>query len=276
MAMFEELWIIQDGLCIYHKSWSETTLDVDGNLFSAFLTAFKSFQEQVFPTQAMRHIDFLSDRLVFLGTKYFFVVVRDQLEKPTERSIMQLTNIASELVNLIESEEEEELYAYFSKKSKRPMSLIEIEKKVSPIIEGVIGMLSMAEEQVNRFDIMTILQIMREIKTLIIEFASDSLFDDLKINSQNSWFYMLIFSSNDVDMEEVSLISYKELYSIAKDFIEQVTQNLLIHGRDQEKYHDMRETHNKIISFLSVNSDALKRFGLIDKVLSGPVRFFKF
>ncbi len=276
MAMFEELWIIQDGLCVYHKSWSETTLDVDGNLFSAFLTAFKSFQEQVFPAQAMRHIDFLSDRLVFLGTKYFFVVVRDQLEKPTERSIMQLTNIASELVNLVESEEEIELFNYFSKKSLRPMSLNQIERKISPIIEGVISMLSMAEEQVNRFDIMTILQIMREIKTLISEFASDTLFDNLRISSENSWFYMLIFSYDEIDMESVALISYKELHSIARDFIDQITQNLLIHGRDPDKYHDMKDSHNKIISFLSVNSDALKRFGLIDKVLSGPVRFFKF
>lgn len=274
--MFEELWIIQDGLCIYHISWSQTTLDVDGNLFSAFLTAFKSFQEQVFPTQAMRHIDFLSDRLVFLGTKYFFVVVRDQLEKPTERSIMQLTNIASELVNLIESEGEDELFGYFSKQSKRPMSLIEIEKKISPIIEGVIGMLSMAEEQVNRFDIMTILQIMREIKSLISEFVSDTIFDNLKIDPKSSWFYMLIFSYDEIDMDSVALISYKDLHIIAKDFINQITQNLLIHGRDTEKYHDMKESHNKIISFLSVNSDALKRFGLIDKVLSGPVRFFKF
>lgn len=276
MSMFEELWIIQDGLCIYHKSWSDSTLDVDGNLFSAFLTAFKSFQEQVFPTQAMRHIDFLSDRLVFLGTKYFFVVVRDQLEKPTERSVMQLTNIASELVNLIESEHEEELYAYFSKKSKRPMSLIEIEKKISPIIESVINMLGMAEEQVNRFDIMTILQIMREIKVLISEFASESLFDKIKIDSENSWFYMLIFSEEEIDMESIDLISYKQLHAIAKDFIEQITENLLLSGRDPEKYHDMKESHNKIISFLSVNSDALKRFGLIDKILSGPVRFFKF
>ena len=274
--MFEELWIIQDGLCIYHKSWSDSTLEVDGNLFSAFLTAFKSFQEQVFPTQAMRHIDFLSDRLVFLGTKYFFVVVRDQLEKPTDRSVMQLTNIASELVNLIESEDEAELYNYFSKKSKRPMSLTEIERKISPIIEGVINMLGMAEEQVNRFDIMTILQIMREIKALISEFATESLFDKIKINSENSWFYMLIFSDEEIEMESVDLISYKELHAIAKDFIEQITQNLLLSGRDSAKYHDMKETHNKIISFLSINSDALKRFGLIDKILSGPVRFFKF
>ena len=274
--MFEELWIIQDGLCVYHKSWSETTLDVDGNLFSAFLTAFKSFQEQVFPTQAMRHIDFLSDRLVFLGTKYFFVVVRDQLEKPTERSIMQLTNIASELVNLIESDQEVELFAYFSKQTNRPMSLVEIENKISPIIEGVIGMLGMAEEQVNRFDIMTILQIMREIKVLISQFASENLFDKLKINSRNSWFYMTIFSEEEIEMESLSLVSYKELHSIAKDFINQITENLLLLGRDPNKYHDMKESHNKIISFLSVNSDALKRFGLMDKILSGPVRFFKF
>ena len=276
MAMFEELWIIQDGLCVYHKSWTDTALDVDGNLFSAFLTAFKSFQEQVFPAQAMRHIDFLSDRLVFLGTKYFFVVVRDQLEKPTERSIMQLTNIASELVNLVESEEEQELFNYFSKRSLRPMSLNEIERKISPIIEGVINMLSMAEEQVNRFDIMTILQIMREIKVLLTEFASDTLFDNIRIDNQNSWFYMLIFSYDEIDMESVALISYKELYAIARDFIDQITQNLLIHGRDSSKFHDMKESHYIILSFLSVNSDALKRFGLIDKVLSGPVRFFKF
>ena len=276
MAMFEELWIVQDGLCIYHKSWSLTTLDVDGNLFSAFLTAFKSFQEQVFPSQAMRHIDFMSDRLVFLGTKYFFVVVRDQLEKPTERSIMQLTNIASELVNLVESNEEVELFNYFSKRSLRPLSLNEIERKISPIIESVINMLSMAEEQVNRFDIMTILQIMREIKNLISEFTSDSVFDNLNIDSHNSWFYMLIFAYDEPDMESVDLISYKELHLIAQEFINQITQNLLIIGRDFEKNHDMKESHNKIISFLSVNSDALKRFGLIDKVLAGPVRFFKF
>lgn len=271
--MFEELWIIKDGLCLYHKSWIVNPLAVDGNLFSAFLTAFKSFQEEVFPSQAMRHIDFFSDRLVFLSTQYFYIVVRDQLEKPTERSVMQLSNISSELVELIENDSD--LYPYFSKDQAKAMSLTEIEKKITPLLESVISMLSMAETQVLQFDVMTILQILREMKELILEIGDERIFLNFSRNETNQWFYEILFSEKDMNIESVPNINYKILNEIASDFIKQVGDSLALYGRTNDDLHYIN-LHNKIITFLSMNSEALKRFGVIDKLLSGPLRYFKF
>lgn len=274
--MFEEIWLIKDALCFYHKAWTSKPLKVEGNLFSAFLTAFKSFQEEVFPTQAMRHIDFFSDRLVFVATKYFYVVVRDQLEKPTERSLMQLTNISSELVELIENEPD--LYQYFDEKGTKPVSLHEIHDKITPSLENIIEMLSMAERQVNQFDIMTILQIMHEVKELVLEISDEQIFHGFARTESNSWFFDKLNAENQneqQDHESIPVISYRELNEIAIDYINQVRSGMVLYGVTNKDLHYIN-LHNRIMSFLSMNAEALKRFGVIDSVLSGLMKFFRF
>ena len=271
--MFEELWLIHNSLCLYHKTWTENPISVDGNLFSGFLSAFKSFQEQVFPSQNIKHIDFHSDRLVFSVTSYFYIVVRDQLEKPVERSIMQLTNITSEVTTHIESDSR--LYSYFSNKSQKPISLLELEESISPIIENVIFMISLAESQVNKYDVVTILHLMRELRDLILEINDDRVFFNFARSNSNAWFYELLFSDQDIDLQSVPVISYKMLHSILEDFIKQVSDSLTLYG-NKKVNGSLIELHNKIISFLSMNSDTLRRFGIIDSFLTGPLRFFKF
>lgn len=271
--MFEELWLIHNSLCLYHKAWSKNPVQVDGNLFSAFLTAFNSFQEQVFPEQHIKHIDFLNDRLVFSVNSYFSIVVRDQLEKPIERSVMQLTNIASEVQSHIE--QESNLYSYFTNKTTKPISLLELEEIISPVIENVIFMISMAESQVNKFDVVTILHLMRELRDLILEINDDRIFINFARTQDNAWFYELLFSDIDIDISQVPLISYKVLYAMLKDFIKQVSESLSLYSSTRVN-DNLIDVHNKIISFLALNSETLERFGIIEQVLSGPLRFFKF
>ena len=270
--MFEELWIVKDALCLYHKSWTNKPLAVDGNLFSAFLTAFKSFQEEVFPTQAMKHIDFFTDRLVFLATKYFYIVVRDQLEKPTERSVMQLTNISSELVEMIENDPE--LFSFFGDRAK-VLSLSAIEAKITPNLESIIEMLSMAETQVNRFDIMTILQIMRELRELVLEISDNQIFINFARTEKNAWFLEILFSEVETPMDTLPYVSYKELNGVVVDYIRQVRDGIAYYGITKTDLHYIN-LHNKIVSFLSMNAEALRRFGVIDTMLSNLLKYFKF
>ncbi len=271
--MFEELWLIHNSLCLYHKIWSIKPVQVDGNLFSAFLTAFNSFQEQVFPEQHIKHIDFLSDRLVFSLTPYFSIVVRDQLEKPLERSVMQITNISEEIQLHIENDPH--LFAYFTNKTNKPISLLELEEVISPIIEDVIFMLSMAESQVNKFDVVTILHLMRELRDLVLEINDDRVFFNFARTDSNSWFYELLFSDVEIDLQKVPVISYKVLNAMLEDFIKQVSDSLSLYNTKKVN-GNLIDVHNKIIGFLSLNSETLKRFGIIDSVLSGPLRYFRF
>ena len=78
------MWLINQSLCLYHKNWNKEAEDddIEVNLFSAFFTAFQSFQQEVFPNQYIKHIDLLNDRLVINITPLFSLIVRDQIEKP--------------------------------------------------------------------------------------------------------------------------------------------------------------------------------------------------
>ena len=271
--MFEELWLIHNSLCLYHQNWSKNPVQVDGNLFSAFLTAFSSFQEQVFPRQHIKHIDFLNDRLVFSLNPYFSIVVRDQLEKPIKRSIMQITNISSEITANIENDPN--LLSYFTFKSSKPISLLELEDVISPIIDNVIFMISMAESQVNKFDVVTILTLMRELRDLVLDINDDRVFFNFARTESNSWFYELLFSDTDIDIQKVPLISYKVLHAVLQDFINQVSDSLSLYNTKKPN-GNLIDVHNKIIGFLSFNGGTLKRFGIINSVLTGPLKYFRF
>jgi hypothetical protein len=135
-------------------------------------------------------------------------------------------------------------------------------------------MTSLAESQVNKFDVITILQLMREVRDLVLQINDDRVFFNFARDPTNAWFYDLLFSKAEIDMAHVPVVSYKTLRIMLEDFIKQVTDSLSLYGA--KKIVNVIEIHNKIISFLTMNSKTLRRFGIMDSLLSGPIRYFKF
>ena len=268
------MWLINQSLCLYHKNWNKEAEDddIEVNLFSAFFTAFQSFQQEVFPNQYIKHIDLLNDRLVINITPLFSLIVRDQIEKPLERSIMQLTNISSELIKAIESHSE--LYTYFLGKTSKIIPIPTIEENLSPVIDDVISMISMAELQINKFDIITVLQIMREVRDLILQINDDRIFNNFARDQSNIWFYELLFSEENIELSAVPNITYKELKLVIEDFVHQTNDSLTLYGSNKLD-SDYINFHNRLITFLAVNTPILKKFGILESILTGPLRHFK-
>lgn len=269
------MWLINQSLCLYHKNWNEETEneDIEVNLFSAFFTAFQAFQTEVFPNQIIKHIDLLNERLVINITPLFSLIVRDQIEKPLERSIMQIENISSELIKSIEAHGE--LYTYFLGKTSKIIPIPTIEENLSPVIEGVIEMISMAELQINKFDIITVLQIMREVRDLILQINDDRIFNNFARDQTSIWFYELLFSDENIELSAVPSITYKELKHVIEDFIKQTNDSLTLYGNSNKSENDCINFHNRVITFLAVNTSILKKFGILESILTGPLRHFK-
>ena len=270
--MFEEMWLINKSICLYHKNWYEETNEIDVNLFSAFFSAFHTFQRELFPDQDIKHIDLLHERLVINITPLFSLVVRDQIEKPLERSVMQLTNISAELTKVIEADSE--LYTFFLGNTTKILPMSTLEKSLNPVIEDVISMISMAELQVSKFDVITILQIMRELRNLILQINDDRIFHNFSRDNSNIWFYELLFSEENIEPSSVPDISYKTLKFVIIDFIKQISDSLHLYGYSKLE-NNYIAFHNQLITFLTVNTPILKKFGILEPLLTGPLRHFK-
>lgn len=246
-------------------------IKVDGNLFSGFLTAFQSFQKEIFPSQNLKHIDFKNERLLFLQDKYFSIIIRDQLEKPVERSIMQLANVAKELTNAVE--EEPVLYHFFSDNKVHIVSLNDIESVFNPKIEEQLNMLNLVESQISKFDALTIVQVLKEfIDLLLIVFDKKFLFNFGRTKN-NFWLHELLISDQNIDFGSIPEIDYKNLNSVVGDFVDQLNDSLKLYGKNDEDF-DIYKLNNKIIRFLGMNCTILDRYGILNKILSGPLRYF--
>jgi hypothetical protein len=166
--MFEELWIIKESLCLYYKNWSQEPIALDSTLFAGFFSAFHAFQEEIFPSQFTNYIDFIHHRLLFAElNRNFFLIVRDSIYKPLNRSILQLNNLTIEILTNIESHHK--LKEILFEKKNKFISLDQINPLLYPIVEQAIENLSVSDDQMNKFDLMAIIIILRDLKEILIE-----------------------------------------------------------------------------------------------------------
>lgn len=260
--MFEELWIIKESLCLYHKSWSQTPIDVDTSLFGGFFSAFHSFQETIFPDQYTNFFDFIDHRLLFvkLNTN-FFLIVRDSIHKPLNRSILQLNNISIEFLSQIESQEDIKK-AFFSDKNKF-YSLDELSPIIEPIITSAIENLLSSEEQMNKFDIMAIIIILRDLKDILLDIYHIELFSKFQSSYNFNWILQEIFSLQPINIDTFPHISYNIIYTFINDFFEAIIRHKTFYKKTL-RTTDKLAYSNNLLKFISANRENMKKFGIVD------------
>lgn len=268
--MFDELWLIKDGICLYYEKWTETPLSLDPNLFSAFMSALKTFQESSFPDQTLKSIDMFNTRLTYLNSKYFYITVRESIGKPVERTYQQLKNIAEEIENLINQRPE----LKFIKINLSSNPLEKYHKIIGPVIHEILEVEEIAENQLKSFDFITLTYIAREIRDLILSIAPHGVLINIARTQENQWFYDLIMSDSNIEPNLFTKVSYREIIEYMEDFFTQTERNFKLYEvRPDPKRLEI--TRKDLISFLAINAQLISRFNLIEIVLSKFVLLFK-
>lgn len=269
-SMFDELWLIKDGICLYYDKWTDTPLSLDPNLFSAFMSALKTFQETSFPDQQLKSLDMFNTRLTYLNSKYFYLTVREPIHKPIERTYQQLKNIAEEIENLINSRPE--LKFISNNLSSNPLE--RYHSIIGPVINDILEVEEIAESQLKSFDFITLTYIAREIRDLILKIAPHGVLINIARTQKNQWFYDLIMSDSSLEPNLFTKVTYQEIIDYMNDFFTQTERNFKLY-EVKPNPEKLEATRKDLISFLAINSQIISRFNLIDTILSKFVLLFK-
>lgn len=265
--MFEELWLIKNSLCYYYKSWTDTPIEVDNDLFSGFFSAFNSFQEEVFPNQFVNYIDFIDSRLLFLKFGDLFIIVRDVMQKPLTRSLLQLNNLSIEIISQIELVDDLKSTLLSEEGSTTLTSTELITSLLNPIVDDTINLLSSSGNQMNKFDLMAVILILRELNSCISKIVDSNLFTNFQCSSQIKWFYSLTINIEPLDPTKFSVISYNLLVSFVQSYFDYLAKNLSKY-KLQLNNDQLLDFYNELNKFLAVNREALSKFRLTDLYIS--------
>ena len=270
--MFEELWIVKNSLCYYYKSWTNSPLALDSDLFSGFFSAFNSFQEEVFPNQFVNYIDFIESRLLFLKFKDIFIIVRDNINKPLNRSLLQLNNLTVEIISQIEFSDQ--LNPILLADEGKAYSVDLVTELLNPIVEDTIQSLNAMDESTTKFDSMAIINILRELNYTILLVSKTELLENYPIPNNLEWLYRLTISNKPINPLTLELINYEIIHSFVKNYFSYLADNIKKY-RLPVRNIERIEFFNGLMKFLVVNREILNKFRLTDvyiaNILSGVV-----
>ena len=80
--MFDELWVIKNGLCISNTLWGPESLTSDPQLLAAFLEALTAFQVEALPNEQLNRLEFRNRRLMVYQNQKFLLAVAESSQKP--------------------------------------------------------------------------------------------------------------------------------------------------------------------------------------------------
>ena len=264
--MFEELWLIKNTMCYYYKGWTDFPIKVDNDLFSGFFVAFNSFQEEVFPNQFVNYIDFIDSRLLFLKFSDLFIIVRDVIQKPLNRSLLQLHNLGVEIISKIEINPE--LRSTLLTIGSSPTTSVEsIAQLLNPIIDDSINTLVSTGSTMNRFDLLAIILILREFNECLSMVVNSNLFTLFRSNNPMDWLFKFTINDKPINPDEFPLISYNILISFIKSYFNYIAKNMSKYKLSLTNEQRL-EFCNKLNKFFVVNREALTKFRVTDLFIS--------
>lgn len=254
------MWLIKESQCLYYKCQSTNPLNIDTSLFAGFFSAFHAFQEELFPSQTINYIDFIEHRLLFVKIdENFFLVVKDSIYKPLNRSILQLNNLSVEILTSIESKAELRIMLY----NKKMISLAQLTPLLSPIVEQAIFNLSVSDEQMSRFDILGIIILLRDLREIILEIYDKEIFSQITSKISYKWFLAELLSNQPINIDKFEVTSYNGIYFLINDLFDSLNNSKEFY-RNPYRLTDHLLFSNKVLKYLSNNKETMDKFGLTD------------
>lgn len=261
--MINEIWIINNGICLYHKVLQEFSnpkfqgLSLDKQLFSGFITALYNFSED--NSNYLQKISFNNGNFEIVHIEDILVVLSlaSNLlsEKKLDQSIASLTN---EIKYIIQTNEK--LKHLRSNNLTKPtiVSLDEYKFIFEPFLNKVLEDMYLIQNQLIMVDILTLIQILEELKTLFnqVNVSSKIIEYSLTLSPKAAKVLKNIEILKDEDLGNLDVIQ-KEFKLVIQKSIKSIEKQELVNKNSNDIY-------KKLLSFVKKNYTILKQFQLED------------
>ena len=266
--MINEIWLIHEGICIYHKTLKDPFnsnfkgLNLEKQLFSGFITALINFtKNQLEDNNTLQKISFYEGIYEIQPVEEVLVVLSlntDYLsEQKLKQSVVSLTN---EISYIIQTNDK---LAHLRKviKPKKPiiLPLNEYNTIFDTFLEKILEDIYTIQNQLIMVDIFTLIQILEELKIL---------FDQLHVSSKIIEYSISISSGAKKivsNIEKVKEESTSSLYSIQKEFKNVVQNSIKSIRKDELLKSNGSDVYKKLLYFVKKNYSLLKQFQLEDQ-----------
>ncbi len=266
--MINELWIIHDGICIYHKTLRDPFnvnfkgLNLEPQLFSGFVTALISFtQNQLEAKNALQKISFYDGIYDILNVEDTLVVISLNTQYLSEQKLNQsVVSLTNEISYIIQTNDE---LAHLRKdkvlSKQKPIPLSLYNSIFDTFLEKNLEDIYIIQNRMIMVDIFTLIQILEDLRQL---------FDQLQVSSKIIELSISISPKAKTiikNIEKVKEENTASLYLIQKE-IKTVVQNSIksIQRDELLKNNNGFESYKKLLSFVKKNYSLLKQFQIDD------------
>ena len=244
--MIEEVWVLWETKCIFHRVWTSNPLSIDAHLFSGFISAlFILAEEAIDASGSLKNIEFLSTRFTIIKRQLneyktnFVVVGRSAINTPVERSFQELQVLVTELSFLFESNVE---FAFLAK-PQAVVDIIRLQHELDYQLDSKLDQWIFNSRELLLIDKITLINLMSKLLALLekyfdFQMANQNLFVD-EVNPNLKLIGICILKADNENIES-------DIRQLECDFIQ--TMNFVKHAI-------LRITNNVLTKKLFVDSD---------------------
>ena len=244
--MIEEVWVLWETKCIFHRVWTSNPLSIDAHLFSGFISAlFILAEEAIDASGSLKNIEFLSTRFTIIKRQLneyktnFVVVGRSAINTPVERSFQELQVLVTELSFLFESNVE---FAFLAK-PQAVVDIIRLQHELDYQLDSKLDQWIFNSRELLLIDKINLINLMSKLLALLekyfdFQMANQNLFVD-EVNPNLKLIGICILKADNENIES-------DIRQLECDFIQ--TMNFV-------KLAILRITNNVLTKKLFVDSD---------------------
>ena len=266
--MINEIWLIYEGICIYHKTLKDPFnsnfkgLNLEKQLFSGFITALINFtKNQLEENNTLQKISFYEGIYEIHNVEDVLVVLSlntDYLsEQKLKQSVVSLTNEISYIIQT----NDKLSHLRNGTNSKKPiiLPLNEYTAIFDTFLEKILEDIYTIQNQLIMVDIFTLIQILEDLKVL---------FEQLNVSSKIIEYSISISPKAKKivsNIEKVKEESTSNLYLIQKEFKSVVQNSIKSIQKDELLKSNGSDVYRKLLYFVKKNYTILKQFQLEDQ-----------
>jgi hypothetical protein len=263
--MINEIWLIHDGICIYHKilkdplNTSFKGLNLDKQLFSGFITALINFTKiQLEDNTSLQKISFNDGVYDIVQIEKILAVLSLNTNFLSEQKLKQsVLSLTDEISYVVQTNEKLE-HLRLEKKSFKPvlLSLYEYNTIFDSFLDKVLEDLYIIQNQLVMVDILTLVQILDDLTVL---------FEQLQVSSKILEYILGLSEKSRKIISKIELLKEEQmadLFQIQKE-LKKVAQ-LSIKSIKKDDLLTQNDLYKKLLIFVKKNYTILKQFQLED------------
>lgn len=267
--MINEIWLIHDGICIYHKVLKDPLdpdfkgLNLEEQLFSGFISALLNFgTSQLQEHNHLQKITFQENIFEIMNVEKLLVVLSLNLTYLSEQKLKQsVVSLVDEIEYQIQTQDTL-IHLRNNRKINSPklLSLVQYKNIFDQFMEKILNDIYTIQDQLIMVDILTLIQIIEETRSLL---------DKLEIESQSIGVILSLSVKAKRILQKIELIKEEstiELYKLQKEFkgalqdsFQSINQEEIIKNKEINGVY-----YKNILKFLKKNYKILKQFGFED------------